>query len=104
MHHLEINSVVIGVTLYTGGTGSCGTRKGGMQSLVLLQLNGNLPMALEASKRGCTGGDLMTLDAVRISVEALMCSGQRTRRNLRIGDGHQAKTKADNYGVTKRTD
>jgi len=65
-------------------------RKSGVKTLVALQLVPNLAVTVDAAKGGRLGGDLMTLDAILRSVQALMGTGERSWRNLCTG-GHAAQ-------------
>lgn len=84
MDHLEVHAVVIGMAFHAGRTRRPRPRKGCVQTLVLLNLCGDLSMALKAFKGGSSGGNLVALDAVGIAAQALMRSSQRARRDLRL--------------------
>ena len=89
VEHLEVFSVVIGVAFYACCAGRSGTRIGCVQPFVLLQLSGYFFVTLEAAESWGSGGNLMTLDAVRTAREALVRAGKWPRRYLSICCGGQ---------------
>ena len=72
VQHREIDSIVIRVTLHAGCARSSGLREAGMKSLVLLKLARDLAVTIHATERPVAGRDLVTLDAIRSPVQALM--------------------------------
>ena len=82
MDHVEAHAVVIRVALHASRSRRTRTWKRRVQSLVLLDLRSNLAMALQALERRCPRGNLVALDAVRVSTEALVGPGQRAGRDL----------------------
>lgn len=95
MHHLEIDAVVIGMALHTSRAGRPRSRERCMQTLVLLDLIGNFPMAIQAFEGGRLHGDLVTLDAVRSPTQALMRLRQRPWGDLRRRGKAKAHNKSD---------
>lgn len=85
MQQCEVFPIVVGVAFYAGRSGWSGIREGRVKAPVLLQFGSNLAMAFHTAKGGRPGGDLVALDAIGRSIKALMGSGQRSRRDLRIG-------------------
>jgi len=83
MHHLEVNAVVIGVALDTRCAGRARSRECRMKTFVLLNLVRNFPVTIQTFERGRLHGNLVALDAVRSSIQALMRLCQRSRRDLR---------------------
>ena len=90
MHHLEIDAVMIGMALHTSHAGRPRSRERCMKAFVLLDLILNFSMAIKTFKGGRLHGDLVTLDAVCGSAQALMRPCQRSRRDL--GPRLKAKT------------
>jgi hypothetical protein len=95
MHHLEVDSVVIGMTLHAGCARRARPWERCMKAFVLLNLTLNLPVAIQAFEGGRLHGDLVTLDAICGSAQALMRLRQRTRRNLRPGGKTKTQHKTD---------
>jgi hypothetical protein len=83
MHHLEVDAIVIGMAFDTCRAGRARSREGCMKAFVLLDLIRDFPMAIQAFERGRLNGNLVTLDAVPGSTQALMGFRKRSRRDLR---------------------
>jgi hypothetical protein len=82
VQHLEIDSIVVRVTLHTCCARRAGRWEAGMKSLVLLKLAPDLAVTIHAPERPAAGRNLMALDAIRCPVQALMRTCKRARRNL----------------------
>jgi len=97
MHHLEVDTVVIGMALHTCCAGRARSRKCCMKAFVLLELICNFPMAIQTLERRRLDGNLVTLDAVPGSTQALMRLCQRSRRDLRANSAcsRQKHSKCD---------
>lgn len=85
VNHLKLHSVVIRVAFDAGRARWSRARKGSMKPLVLLQFVRDLAMAFDAAEGRRFRRNFMTLDAASRSVQGLVRTGKRARRNLRIG-------------------
>jgi hypothetical protein len=72
MHHLEVDAVVIGMAFHTGCAGRARSRERCMKAVALLDLIRDFPMAIQTFEGWRLDGNLVTLDAVRSSTQALM--------------------------------
>jgi len=79
MHHLKVDAIVIGMALHASRAGRARSREACMKALVLLDLVLNLPVAIQTFEGGRLHRNLVTLDAVRSSTQALMSFRQRSR-------------------------
>ena len=86
MHHLEVDAIVVGMTFDAGRTCRAGTRIRGVQAMVLQQFGGDLFVTFKASERRGARRYLVTFGTVRVSAQALMGSGERSRRYLAMAD------------------
>lgn len=82
VQHRKSFAVVVRVALRAADPGRARLRERGVQTMMLLQLVCNLPMAFRTTKRRCLGGDRMALGAIVRRAEALVCPSQRSGRNL----------------------
>ena len=85
VHNGEILSVVLGVALDTRRARSACLRIIGVQPTVLLQLGGNLPMAVQAEEGSRAHPGRMAPRAVSRPVKRLVRARQRSGRDLRRG-------------------
>ena len=104
VNHLEVDAVVIGMAFYAGRSWGRGARESGMKASVLLDLGGNFLVTLETAKLRCPRRHRVTLDAIRIAIQALVHAGNRSRGYLRMGSPGKAKSKRDHRKYAERWD
>lgn len=86
VHHLEVHAVVVRVAFHAGLPWRAIAWEGRVQPPIAVNLLRNFTMALKTLERWSLGRDLVTLDAVRIPVQALVRSRQWSGRDLSLGN------------------
>ena len=81
-HHLKIDSIVVRMTFHASRAGGARPRKCGVKPPVLSYFRGNFAMALKTLKGRRPGGNFVALDAIGISVQALVSPGERPGGDL----------------------